>query len=184
MQQMTGWDADILSPFITKSLVCRTGYRWEYKQDGSICTVIQRLLAPFVLEGIPLPSSQGAAVPVPLGSALFCCLGGLVLLLMVQGREQSSPDLCSHHPPCWVFYAERGNDFNVPVNKLSGRISLNGQTSEMASSPRRCLGKENQFQLCTHTHTTHTTRAPPVPVIFQPFNKLSFKSLVFKRGRW
>ena len=104
-------------------------------------------------EGTPLTPSQGAAAPVPLGSALFCCSGFSVLI--AQGRERSSPDPRSRHPPYWVFYADRGNDFNVPVNKLSGRISLKGQASAMASPPRRCLGKENRFQLCTRTHTHH-----------------------------
>lgn len=109
-------------------------------------------------EGTPLTSSQGAAAPALLGSTLFCCLGFSVLPLITLGSEQSSPDLRSHHPPYCVFYADRGNDFNVPVNKLSGRISLKGQASAMASPPRRCPGKENQFQLYTHTYT-HTCHA-------------------------
>lgn len=73
------------------------------------------------------------------------------------GREGSSPDLYSHHPPAQVLHADRGNDFSVPMNTLSGCISLKGQPSELPSPPRR-LGEENQFQLLAHAHT-HT---PPV----------------------
>lgn len=130
-----------------------------------------------MLEGTSLPYSPTSAL---LGSALFCCLGFSLPPLIAQGREQSSPDLCSHHPPCWMFYADRGNDFNVPVNKLSGRISLKGQTSELASPPRRCPGKEKRFQLCAHTHTTCV---PPVPAIFQPFKKTTSQTPLLKKGK-
>lgn len=117
-----------------------------------------RLPAPFVLVGIP--STEDAADPTLLGSAL---LQGSGCGPPRAGREGSSPDLCSHHPPARVLHADRGNDFNVPVNKLSGCISLKRQSSELPSPPRRCLGEENQFQLCAHTHTPRVTGACDFP---------------------
>lgn len=113
-----------------------------------------KLPASSVLEATPLLSPGDAAAPT-LPDLL--CSGVLGTTTPCAGIEGSSPDLCSHHPPARVFHADRGNDFDVPVNKLSGCISLKEQPSELPSPPMHCLGKENQIQLRAHTRThTHT----------------------------
>lgn len=96
-------------------------------------------------------------------------------MLGAKGREQSSPDLCSHHPAHCAFYTDRGNDFNVPVNKLSGRISLSRQAAVMASPPRRCPARKNQASAAR-------ARVPPVPIISRPFNKASSEAAFLRRG--
>lgn len=92
--------------------------------------------------------------------------------LIAKGRERSSPDLCSHHLTLCVFYTDRGNDFNVPVNKLSGRISLSWQAAEMASPPRRCPARNEDVSACVST----------VPIILQPLNEASLEALLLGRG--